>query len=377
MKTVACQLLGLTTLIGLAGDPGRGQAPGEPQNQVYGKYIKRLTDPYQYIPYQSTYNPRGEAAVLQDLNAANQLGDWVYVNRDVADETLGATLQPVGEPLRSQLGLPEGQGLIVSSLEGEGPCALAGLKQHDILLTLGEASLKSADDLPQQLKAAGQGPVTLKFLREGKPVTLKVQPITRVTIGPVEASSNEYYIGVSIDAPDEATRSQLRLKEGEGVVINEVLKDSPAEKVGLKTHDIILELGGKAVDSAETLKARVQELKETPSMVKVQRGGKALTLNVTPSVRAVATGGSGASYRLAWVGQPTTAATLFRRLDANDKVAARANLWSNVRAHPTNVSTSVPAAKLEEVQKEVQALRESIERLEKALLETQKATGRK
>src|SRR5690242_19944540 len=41
-----------------------------------------------------------------------------------ADDLLGATLQPVGDALRTQLDIPSGQGLVVESLQGDGACAL-------------------------------------------------------------------------------------------------------------------------------------------------------------------------------------------------------------------------------------------------------------
>src|SRR5207237_244362 len=46
----------------------------------------------------------------------------------------GASLAPADEPLRAQLGLPDGHGLVVVSVAPEGPAAKVGLKTSDILL---------------------------------------------------------------------------------------------------------------------------------------------------------------------------------------------------------------------------------------------------
>src|SRR5262249_13389194 len=102
--------------------------------------------------------------------------------RDPADETLGATLEPVADLLRAQLELPPDRGLMVAAVTGDGPAARAGLEQNDILLTLADKPLAKADDLSEHLKAAGKSPLTLKLLRKGKPVVLSVRPVFQVTL---------------------------------------------------------------------------------------------------------------------------------------------------------------------------------------------------
>jgi serine protease Do len=207
--------------------------------------------------------------------------------RDPADELLGATLQPISDALRAQLEIPAGQGLLVASLQGDGPSAQAGLKQNDVLLTLADKPLASVDDLTKQLKAAGEAAVPLKVLRGGKPVTIQVRPNYRVTLGPAVETKSEYYIGVSLEPVDDAFRTQLALPADQGVLISDVVAGSPAEKAGVKKHDIVLELGGKPVASPDALASQVQAVRDTPTTLKLLRAGKPLTLAVTGAVRKV------------------------------------------------------------------------------------------
>jgi C-terminal processing protease CtpA/Prc len=216
-----------------------------------------------------------------------------------ADDLLGATMQPVGDTLQAQLGIPAGQGLVVEGLRGEGASAQAGLQQNDILLSLADKPLGTTDDLIKQLKAAGDSPAPLKILRGGKPVTIRVRPIYRVTLGPVGEQKTEYYIGISAVGPNDAVRAQLGLPEGHGVVVNEVVNGSPAEKVGIKKHDIILELGDKLINSPEKLAGIVQDAKDRPLQLKILRTGKHLTISVTAAARKVeASPNSEAAYRV-------------------------------------------------------------------------------
>ena len=56
-------------------------------------------------------------------------------------------------------------------------------------------------------------------------------------------------LGAMIDRPSATLIDQLDLPEGQGVIIQQVVTGSPAEKAGMKAHDILLELNGKKVSS--------------------------------------------------------------------------------------------------------------------------------
>jgi C-terminal processing protease CtpA/Prc len=161
------------------------------------------------------------------------------------------------------------------------------LQQNDILLSLGGQPLAVAADVAKQLKAAGESAVPLKLLRAGTPITIQVRPIYRVTLGPATQHKTEYFIGVSINPLDDAVRAQLSLRGGLGVVVNDVIAGSPAEKAGVKKHDILLEMGGKRIESPEALMQLVQAGGDKPTTLKLLRAGKPMTLPIVPAVRQV------------------------------------------------------------------------------------------
>jgi hypothetical protein len=87
-------------------------------------------------------------------------------------------------------------------------------------------------------------------------------------------------LGLGVEKPGEALVEQLGLPKGEGLVVGRVREGSPAARAGLKTNDILLQLGGKAVPSdAEQFRELVQGLKpNTPVDAVVLRKGKRETL---------------------------------------------------------------------------------------------------
>ncbi len=291
----------------------------------------------------------------QALLEKQQAEDALFVARlqDQGDELLGATLQPVGDTLRAQLDIPAGQGLLVVNVRAEGPSAQAGLQANDILLTLADKHLASAEDLTSQLKSAGESAVPLKLLRTGKPLTIQVRPIYRVTLGPVAQQKAEYYIGVSISGVEGPLRAQLGLPAGQGVVVDEVVGSSPAEKSGVKKHDIILELGGKAIDNPETLAREVQAAMDRPTTLKLLRGGKPLMLPVTGAVRKVE------------VNQPEMRTV---RLWLANGILNTTSVQANAAGRASTITTAEDVAgRLDRLEQELKALRAALDRLNETI----------
>ncbi|MHC4091378.1 MAG: S1C family serine protease [Planctomycetota bacterium] len=90
------------------------------------------------------------------------------------------------------------------------------------------------------------------------------------------------WLGVSLGEVSPALAVQLGL-EDEGVMINNVVKDSPAAEAGLQRYDVVVALDGEGFDgSLGSLAARIGELGPgTTADLTVIRSGKEQTLAVT------------------------------------------------------------------------------------------------
>jgi membrane-associated protease RseP (regulator of RpoE activity) len=102
-------------------------------------------------------------------------------------------------------------------------------------------------------------------------------------------------LGARVEKPSETLVEQLDLPRGQGLILEQVKADSPASKAGLKDHDILLEVNGKAVPSnAEDFVKQLGEIKaNTPVDVVVLRKGKKETLKglSLPEAKQAAPGG--------------------------------------------------------------------------------------
>jgi serine protease Do len=96
-------------------------------------------------------------------------------------------------------------------------------------------------------------------------------------------------LGLLAQDIDSDAAELLGLKEAAGVIVSMVESDSPAEKAGLKVHDILLAVNGKKIQSYDGFRNEVANLSPgSKARLDVSRGGKALELTATLGERRAA-----------------------------------------------------------------------------------------
>jgi len=90
------------------------------------------------------------------------------------------------------------------------------------------------------------------------------------------------WLGIMIQDITPELAESFGIKETKGVIVADVVPDSPAEKDGLKRGDVVEKLNGKQVDSANQLSRSVAAMKpESAATLDVIRDGKPVTVKVT------------------------------------------------------------------------------------------------
>ncbi|HTZ89565.1 MAG TPA: PDZ domain-containing protein [Alloacidobacterium sp.] len=91
---------------------------------------------------------------------------------------------------------------------------------------------------------------------------IAAQPVTVFSDTPAYlAHSSQSYLGINIRDVDSDHVAELKLKDLHGAEITFVDHDAPANKAGLKIHDVVLEMNGQRVEGADQLR---RMLRETP-----------------------------------------------------------------------------------------------------------------
>ena len=89
------------------------------------------------------------------------------------------------------------------------------------------------------------------------------------------------YFGVMIQDVTPAIARKLDLKQRNGALVGDVVPKSPADKAGIQTGDVVIEMDGKPVTDSRHLKLAVARAKPGENVhVKVLRDGSTKTLDV-------------------------------------------------------------------------------------------------
>jgi len=94
------------------------------------------------------------------------------------------------------------------------------------------------------------------------------------------------WLGVGIQEITPELAESYGLKETKGILINQVNKNSPADKAGLKVNDIILEVDGKPVESEAQLRLLISSYPPgTQVRLKIFRDGQTIEKTITLEMR--------------------------------------------------------------------------------------------
>ena len=89
-------------------------------------------------------------------------------------------------------------------------------------------------------------------------------------------------LGVGIQALDQSLAQSFGLPDTNGALVGSVEKDSPAEKAGFKTGDVIRKIDGVAVIDSTDVTSRIGNTAPGTKLdVEVWRDGKAVELTAT------------------------------------------------------------------------------------------------
>lgn len=166
---------------------------------------------------------------------------------------IGAAAQEAGEP-----------GVTVSAVSPESPAGKAGLKQGDRIVRAGDKEVKKFQDLRAAVARHQPGdPLALTVLREGKEQTLTVTlgdaPPQRTGATPPAARARAY-LGVYTQSLTPALKDHLGLSAAKGVLVTQVVPDSPAAQAGLVEEDVVTHVGEVAVATSKELMDALQEV---------------------------------------------------------------------------------------------------------------------
>lgn len=178
---------------------------------------------------------------------------------------LGADFEEVTAQIAESLGMPRPTGALVSSVAADGPAAKAGLRPGDVVLSMNNAVIEHVDALSYRLATQTIGAAAeLKVLSQGDEKTVSVELIRAPegTATELTIRGRSPFAGVKIAELSPRLAQKLGLDaDVKGVTVVDIDRNSPAAGLGLQPRDIVREVNGEEITTAEKLK----QVAETPS----------------------------------------------------------------------------------------------------------------
>ena len=175
---------------------------------------------------------------------------------------IGVAIQRVSPEIAQGMGLERPRGALISQVVDGSPAYKAGLKPGDVITKFDDRLIDDSSDLPLMASMAGvDRTVGLELLRDGSLRSAKV----KLAPMPTEEASAEAVddtrgveepraarIGVRVATVDDELRARLELNARQrGAVIMRVQPGSAAAAGGLQPGDVVVEINGAKVVTAE------------------------------------------------------------------------------------------------------------------------------
>jgi len=199
---------------------------------------------------------------------------------------VGIEIQEVNDDEARESGAEPGSGAFVAKVLPDAPGAKAGVREGDVVVSVGDAPVRDPNDVIQIVQATPVGDkVTLVVLRKGKREKLSVEVARRPVPQELAASreTGAWWRGLRVEPLTADLKEQIGLKESDqGVFVREVRDGSAAAKAGVSPGMVLDQVSGKKVASIKDFIAAVAKLDGSCAVRIVGIGTKTVPAPETP-----------------------------------------------------------------------------------------------
>jgi serine protease Do len=221
--------------------------------------------------------PASFAACCPEQNFSQGTGDdWQVMN--AKGSYLGVEVNDVTKDRISALKLKDESGVEVTAVDGDAPAAKAGIKEHDVILSINGQKIESEEQLRRVIRETPAGrSINLAISRDGQPMNITatlgsrknqvwVGAMPKIAPMPPMPPQSFSWTGEMADVPEvitltrgtrigamvESITPQLAdffgVKDGNGLLVRSVEKGSVAERSGLKAGDVIVRVDKERIN---------------------------------------------------------------------------------------------------------------------------------
>lgn len=210
-------------------------------------------------------------------NMARVIANAAAAGGELIRPWFGATFQTLDSDLAAGLGLELPRGALITDIAPGGPAERAGLRSGDVVLAINQIAVQDPEALYYRIGLLPvPSEVELDIRRGGQslavPLMLEAAPSTSDRQATI--SGDTRFAGATASELTPALAQELGLGfSATGVAIVDVAPRSPAQQLGLRPGDVILNLNGTEIRDIETFESIASQRSSGWNIV-LQRGGR-------------------------------------------------------------------------------------------------------
>ncbi|WP_196258615.1 Do family serine endopeptidase [Pelagibacterium limicola] len=210
-------------------------------------------------------------------NMARVIATAAASGGEIVRPWFGATFQSLDSDLAAGLGLDLPRGALITDIAQDGPAARAGLRSGDVIVGIDGLAVQDPEALYYRIGLLPvDSTVALDVRRGGQSFIIDLLLETAPSNGARQAviSGDTRFAGVTVSELTPALAQSFGLGfSATGVAIIEVAPASPAQRLGLREGDIILNLNGTEIRDIETFESLASQ-RPRGWQITLQRGGR-------------------------------------------------------------------------------------------------------
>ncbi|HTZ81947.1 MAG TPA: PDZ domain-containing protein [Candidatus Acidoferrales bacterium] len=251
----------------------------------------------------------GVSFAAQNYSVDSPGQPWVFSSEDGGTGSyLGVDIADVTAERLGALKLKEEKGVEVTMVDQDAPAGKAGIKEHDVILTMNGTAIESGAQLRRMIHETPPGRViTLGLSRAGQPMSVKLELADKHKEFAFTGPNPDIHVNIpdihipDIDIPSmnmvvvtSSARSGLMVenitpqlgeffgvKNGNGVLVRSVEKGSRAERAGFHAGDVIVKVNDQAIHDTSDFSHAVRSRNGNSVNVAVMRDKKEQNLTLS------------------------------------------------------------------------------------------------
>jgi len=214
------------------------------------------------------------------INTAKRIVSDLIRYGEVIPAWIGITVQDIDADLARYLKASAIKGALIKKAEKTGPASKAGIREGDIMLSIGNRNILSAKDFQTAMSGLSAGEkINITVWRDGKIKTV----IVKTSIFPIELALDLAYklLGISVENLPTKNRYINKVFAKQGVLISELNRQSFLARIGARPGDVIRQIDDITIKNINDFEKAITKYRQKKSLViELQRGDQLYNITV-------------------------------------------------------------------------------------------------